>query len=402
MHAFSIATLSKILAPQGILTVTTGAGDMATFLRLRYGTQDAEEIAGLWRADLDRIQDAKAVILGIPIDTAGFDKGQGKGPLGIRLRLLAAGVYNAFAASGVVDIGDCRNHPLLVHDELLNENTLATVRSARWGDGDEALPVAPLSILERALHEIWTINPFVKVLLLGGDHGLSWMPFRVIEAMQRNENKDLGILHFDAHTDLMAARDGVAISFATWAHHANQLIGARGRLQQVGIRISGKSKAHWESNHELRQFWADEVATRGAAAVATELVQNLRNAGVKRVWISNDIDGTDPRWAASTGTLEPNGLTPMDVHHIISEVGNAFDVIGGDVVEVAPVLRGHIQGEPLRTLDTATGYLLAQLDMCLGDSNFASQVPIPAPALDDTAWDAPLFSAPPLPRTPNG
>ena len=55
MHASFIEMLSKILAPQGILTVTTGAGDMATFLKRRYGSQDAEEITALWRADLGRI-----------------------------------------------------------------------------------------------------------------------------------------------------------------------------------------------------------------------------------------------------------------------------------------------------------------------------------------------------------
>lgn len=394
MNASASEILSKILAPQGILTVTTGAGDMATFLRRRYGTQEADEINGLWRADLERIRDARAVILGVPIDTAGFDKGQGKGPLGIRMRLLSAGVYDDFPAAGVVDIGDCRNHPLLVHDELLNQDTLDSVRDARWGTREEPMPVAPLSILERALQEIWTLNPGARVLLLGGDHGLSWMPFRIMEAMNRNPDKDLGILHFDAHTDLMSARDGVSISFATWAHHANTLIGAQGRLQQVGIRISGKSKTHWETSHEVRQFWADEVQARGAAAVATELVQNLRSAGVRKVWISNDIDGTDPRWAASTGTLEPNGLTPADVHHIIAQVGAAFEVIGGDVVEVAPVLRGHIEGEPLRTLDTAAGYVLAQLDMCLGDSNLAPKIPVPAPAKEDTVWETPLLSLP--------
>lgn len=387
MNGSPLDVLSKILAPQGILTVTTGTGEMATFLQQRYGSADATAVQLRWHEELRRIQDAEVVLLGVPIDTAGFDKGQGKGPLGLRLRMLAAGVYERFPAENVVDIGDCRNHPLLVHDELLNEHTIESVRVARWGEASERLPVSPLSILERALTEIWHLNPNAKILLMGGDHGLSWMPFRVIEDMRRNLAQDLGILHFDAHTDLMSSRDGVDISFATWAHHANRLIGGGGRLQQVGIRISGRSKAHWEESHELRQYWASEVHQRGAVEVAEELVSNLHHAGVKRVWVSNDIDGTDPRWAAATGTLEPGGLAPQDVHIMISKVGASFEIIGGDVVEVAPPLRGHIPGEPVRTLDTAAGYLLAQLDACLGRHCFADALPIPAPADDSTQWD---------------
>jgi arginase family enzyme len=376
--------LSRILSPQGILTVTTGGGEMARFLTARYGSCADGRVQAAWRADLNRIADARVVILGVPVDLAGFEKGQGKGPIGIRGQLLAEeGLYPALAEAGVVDVGDCRNHPLLAHDELLNQATIERVRRARWGDSGGDLPVAPLGILERALTCIWTLNPEARVVLLGGDHGLSWMPFRVMERLGRNPGRDLGIVHFDAHTDLLTERDGVAISFATWAHHANVLIGRGGRLQQLGIRVSGRDRAHWEASGALRQFWAPEVLRRGPAPVAAEVVTNLQAAGVRRVWISNDIDGTDPRWAAATGTAEPGGLHPAHVQAVIDAVGAAFEVVGGDVVEVAPTLKGHIPGEPARTLRTAAVYLLHQVDACLGASRFAHRLALPEPAPAD-------------------
>jgi agmatinase len=216
-------------------------------------------------------------------------------------------------------------------------------------------------------------------MLLGGDHGLSWMPFRVIERLRRNESRDLGIVHFDAHTDLLPERDGIAISFATWAHHANALVGRGQRLQQLGIRVSGRSRAHWETTEEVRQFWAEELRARGEEQIAAEVVANLRAAGVRRVWISNDIDGTDPAWAAATGTREPGGMQPSAVIAVIRAVGAAFEVIGGDIVEVAPTLQGQIPGEPERTLRTASVFLLHQLDACLGTSKLGESLPLFAP-----------------------
>lgn len=379
----ALDTLAQILLPQGIRTVTTGGNEMARFLETRYGTADADAVTRAWRADLSDIEGARVIVLGVPVDLAGFDKGQGKGPLGIRRELLVAGLYPRLAGLGVVDIGDCRNHPLLVHDEMLNEATIARVRHARHGDGAGDLPVSPLSILERALSCIWQLNPAARVVLLGGDHGLSWMPFRVMESMGRNASRDLGILHFDAHTDLLAERDGLPISFATWAHHANALVGRGGRLQQVGIRTSGKPREFWEEREEVRQFWAREVRSRGADAIANEVVENLMRAGVRRVWISNDIDATDPSYAAATGTPEPGGLEPADVVRLIEAVAGAFEVIGGDVVEVAPTLRGGVPGEPARTLRTATVYLLHQIAACLGpgagDLPRALALPDPGP-----------------------
>ena len=59
-----------------------------------------------------------------------------------------------------------------------------------------------------------------------------------------------GLLHFDAHTDLLQERLGIQYCFATWAYHANELLRRDGRLVQVGIRASGRSQSHWESSLE--------------------------------------------------------------------------------------------------------------------------------------------------------
>ncbi|MCA9609417.1 MAG: arginase family protein, partial [Myxococcales bacterium] len=149
--------------------------------------------------------------------------------------------------------------------------------------------------------------------------------------------------------------------FATWAYHANDRLGRGGKLVQVGIRASGHPRAHWESTLDVRQHWADEVEGRDPFDLAREIVEHLKARGVEGLYVSNDIDGTDPAFAASTGTPEPGGLSPELVATLIREVGGAFACWGSDLVEVAPPLAGEVDGEPQRTLRTSVRYLAEQI-----------------------------------------
>ncbi|MCA9695342.1 MAG: arginase family protein [Myxococcales bacterium] len=374
------ARWSYILAPQGIKTVTTGGDEIAAFLAAQYGAIDPDEVARVWREALDRVATARVIIVGVPMDCgAGFERGAFKGPLGIRRALLAApGVRAQLAACGVVDIGDVRVNPHLLADADLSASALAAVRRARGYPAASDWPVAPHDILQSVLEDIHLINPDARVLILGGDHSLSYVP---VAALESRSPGALGILHFDAHTDLLEERDGTRYDFATWAHHANRAIGGGQRLQQVGIRVSGHARGHWEQRRGVVQHWADEVRARSPEAVAADIVDSLRRAGVTRLYVSNDIDGTDPRWAAATGTAEPNGLRPSDVEVILGTVTAAIECVGADLVEVAPTLKWHVPGEPRRTLQTAARYALLQIDALLGGgSDLAAALPFPAPA----------------------
>ena len=52
-------------------------------------------------------------------------------------------------------------------------------------------------------------------------------------------------------------------------------------------------------------------------------------------YISFDVDGLDPAYTPGTGTPEPGGLTPREAQAILRGL-KGIDIIGGDVVEVAP------------------------------------------------------------------
>ncbi len=354
--------LSQFLRPAGggIHTVSTGRATREALQKTLYGARDEAEIQQRWRAALASIGTARVAILGIPSDCgAGLARGAAFGPEAVRAALLRqAPDFPARAAgAGVVDVGDIFVVPQLLSDDMLSDEQKRRTRVALYGPSAANVdrPVAPLSIAERVVDQLLRARPGLRIFMLGGDHSVTWP---VVAAIARHAAAPWAIVHADAHTDLLPERLGVRICFATWAYHANELVGRGGRLVQVGVRTSSRSKQHWESTLGVRQFWADEVRARGGAVI-DEVIAHLRALGVGSVYLSNDIDATDGATAPSTGAPEPDGLTPDFVRALITRVGAAFPLLGADLVEVAPPIGSA--DDSRRTSDVAASYMRASL-----------------------------------------
>jgi agmatinase len=205
------------------------------------------------------------------------------------------------------------------------------------------------------------VNPRLQPYVMGGDHSNAWP---VVAALARARTDRWAIVQPDAHTDLLETRLGVKYCFATWSFHANDLLGRDGRMVQVGIRASGRDRAHWESTLGVRQFWADECRAKPAQTIDA-IVAHLRAVGAESIYFSNDIDGTDAEHADATGTPEPWGLEPEWLVKLIRRLGAEFGLCGGDIMEVAPPLRQIKRGAG-KTTRLAARYLREQLAAGLG------------------------------------
>ena len=104
------------------------------------------------------------------------------------------------------------------------------------------------------------------------------MAWPVVSALALRRARPFAIVQPDAHTDLLPDRLGVRLCFATWAYHANELIGRGGRLVQVGIRASSRTKEHWEHTLGVRQFWPRELEALGEARALDAIVDHLKRA----------------------------------------------------------------------------------------------------------------------------
>ncbi len=366
----ALALLKILLKPAGagLYLVSTGKAEQVALQQKLYNVSSADAVQASFEARVDDLVSARGVLVGIPSDVgAGFRRGANLGPQAIRSALLAEGDgwVDECKARKLVDLGDVFVVPQLLHDSMLSETQVLESRKALYPEHVELnLPVSPLSIAERAFELIFELNPNVKPFMLGGDHSVTWPVVAALHQSRTLKKRgSLGIVQSDAHTDLLETRLGVQYCFATWSFHANRLIGQKGRMTQVGIRASGRDRAHWERTTGVRQFWADHILQSPEGAL-DEVLAHVKSTKVDGVYFSNDIDGTDSTWADATGTPEPNGLHPDWLCALIERLGQEVELVGGDVTEVAPSLTPKADSAK-RTVELAARYLRATVRAAL-------------------------------------
>lgn len=105
----------------------------------------------------------------------------------------------------------------------------------------------------------------------------------------------------------------------------------------------------WEFSHAsgMTVIYMEEFMALGVPGVIEKARQVVGDA---QVYISVDVDGFDPAYAPGTGTPEVGGIIPREGLALLRGL-NGLQVVGADVVEVAP------QYDPT----TNTSQLAAQL-----------------------------------------
>jgi agmatinase len=353
------AFLSKIkqylTAPgEGVFTVHTASERRNSLQSKLFGAEAVaqKQVRSKWEHGLqDVLPEAQCVLFGIASDCGGgILRGANWGPLFLREALLTAQ-----PDLPAYDIGDVRVIPHLLHDKYLNEATISNCRRALYQDENAALPVSPLSIAHDFADDFHRHYPDKSLFMIGGDHSVSYPMVRAWLEAKIAQNKNVAVIHFDAHTDLLEERLGIDLCFGTWTAHIVPYLPSKEHLIQFGIRASGRDRGHWENKFGISQYWSREVTERGAGALAREAVAKLQKLGVEEIYISYDIDCLDQSLAGATGTPEGGGMTVNESLDIIETLLKSFKLTGADMVEIAPMVKaqGVTQAEPETTLASA-------------------------------------------------
>jgi arginase family enzyme len=104
------------------------------------------------------------------------------------------------------------------------------------------------------------------------------------------------------------------------------------RSIQVGIR--GTAELLWQFSYDcgMKVIHIEEFYELGWRRVLSEIRDR---AGEGPVYVSFDIDCLDPAFAPGTGTPVVGGMTSFEALQVLHGL-KGLNVIGGDVVEVAP------------------------------------------------------------------
>lgn len=168
----------------------------------------------------------------------------------------------------------------------------------------------------------------VRPLSVGGDHSIT---YPILKAL--GNQTPLGCIHIDAHCDTAGEYDQSKF------HHGGPfrlavLDGVLDPERTIQIGIRGNSEFLWEFSYDagMTVIHIEEFEEMGVAAV----VEKARDVvGDGPVYVTFDVDGLDPAFAPGTGTPEVGGLTPREAQALLQGLAG-LDVIGGDVVEIAP------------------------------------------------------------------
>lgn len=278
-------------------------------------------------------------IIGAPFDTGVSYRGGARfGPSGIREGSRRIGASASYSSINLgfnpytdwAKVVDCGDAPMTPFDNRIALNQL--YRAHRAILHNTQLPA------KNKTHKYTGTVP--RIVTLGGDHTVTFSALRAASQV----HGPLAVIHFDSHIDTWdpVALGGNVSSYAnlnhgTFLHFAHE----KGYLVDdanihVGIRAPFIRPHNADLVHDRRcgfdVVMARDIDRVGIHALADKIKKRVGN---NKVYISVDIDVLDPAYAPGTGTAEPGGYSTREFLSLL-DLLQGLDVVGADVVEVAP------------------------------------------------------------------
>ena len=169
-----------------------------------------------------------------------------------------------------------------------------------------------LDLIEENVEQIYKDGK--RVFGIGGEHLVTLPEIKAVAKFY----KDLAIVHFDAHTDLREEYLGEEMSHSAVIRHASKIVGAE-NIKQIGIRSGMKEEWEFMKNHNT----------------LIQEYSGLDELKSKKVFVTVDLDVLDPSVMSGTGTPESGGMQFNELMGWFEYLKN-FDIVGADVVELAP------------------------------------------------------------------
>ena len=181
-----------------------------------------------------------------------------------------------------------------------------------------------LNYLSNTVEKILSVNKFP--LILGGEHTITSACIKPFVA----KNKELLIIHFDAHTDLRNTYEKNINSHACVMRRC--LDHKNVKIISLGIRSTSANEIDFinKNKSRIKIFWAKNYGSWDI----NELIKLIKN---KKIYITFDVDVFDPSIMASTGTPEPGGLEWNFILKLLRKIIKNSQLLGVDINELAPI-----------------------------------------------------------------
>jgi agmatinase len=247
--------------------------------------------------NLSDYDNASIAVLAIPFDeTSTWGKGADKGPEAI------------IEASRNMELYDIETNSEVYKKGIFTAKPVKSKKSEKM-----------IAEARDAVKKFLGDNKFV--VTLGGEHSISQGPIQAYA----EKFPGLSILHLDAHSDRRDSYEGSKFSHACIMARTAEIVD---NVVSVGIRSLDASELPSLKKNKI--FFAEDIVGKN------DWIQNVVNELSGQVYITIDLDIFDPSALPSTGTPEPGGLDWYTVLKLMKAVAGAKEIVGLDVVELAP------------------------------------------------------------------
>ena len=275
-------------------------------------TLPAGTFAGAPARPLDADWRAEGGVLGVPTDAGvGFRAGARHGPRALR----DASLRYRLPPDGFFDLA--RGRTVLGGFDLVDAGDV-DVAGLRPEAARERVTAAANRLRERVR---WPV-------FLGGDHAVSYPLL-----LAYDDVPDLHVVQLDAHLDFTDVRGDERFGNSSPFRRAVEAMPNLAHVTTIGLRgLRTDPEA-------LAAARARGHALVAAAEVEADLRGVVERLPVgRRVYLSLDVDVLDPSLLPGTGSPEVDGLSYRDVATLIAATAALNEVVGADVVELAPDL----------------------------------------------------------------
>ena len=190
----------------------------------------------------------------------------------------------------------------------------------------EGLPEIVLGELSEQAKDLvgWRKIP----VILGGEHTITAGALGGFGLFKR----PVGVVQFDAHADLRDTYEGSPYNHAC---SMRRVLDYGFDLFQIGVRSLSLDEAVFRRDHQIGHLDAMDIAGNGVPSSI------LPDDFPMNIYISIDVDCLDPSLMPATGTPEPGGLTWFQMAEALETIISGRNVVGFDVVELAPIPGFH-------------------------------------------------------------
>ncbi|HSK75856.1 MAG TPA: agmatinase [Thermoanaerobaculia bacterium] len=276
---------------------------------------------GLLDEESSRYETSRAAVLPVPFErTTSYGKGTTQGPAAILRASQAMELYDE-ELGGEPYVQGIATLPAFLPEAFDMEHAMAELQA------------------ECRAH----MEAGKFLVTLGGEHSLSQAPIKAA----RQVHGEIGVVQFDAHSDLREEFEGTPFSHASVM---KRVVDAGVPTLAVGIRSLSAPEAALIREKSLPVIWGHQLDRAGE--LFPEMLQTLP----EKIYLTFDIDYFDPALVPATGTPEPGGGLWWPTLKLLRHLFQTKTVVSMDLIELAP-----IGGQP------ASDFLAAKtIYKCLG------------------------------------